>query len=77
MTLGAVCVVVEGSIPHGWGTSNSDGRTLTVVGATTLGPFVPNAVQTGGPIAAGADGNVYFNFSATTSNVDYTSMYDY
>jgi hypothetical protein len=63
-----------GNIPGGWGCSNADGRTVTVVGATTQsfsGSTTCGGVQQ--PVTAGADGNVYVNFSAGT--YDFTSFY--
>jgi hypothetical protein len=44
---------------------------LTIVGATTIGPESADQAN-GNAVAAGADGNVYFNF--TGGGVDYTSL---
>jgi hypothetical protein len=68
--------VVIGSIPTGWTASNCDGRTITVSGATTFGPVQgTNTAVTGGPMAAGADGRVYFNFSAGTYSYTALSLF--
>jgi hypothetical protein len=70
-TTGAVCVTYEGNI-DGWGADSAEGRSVTVVGATTqtLTP-IPMGDQPG--LDAGADGYIYWNYSAGTFN--FTSMY--
>jgi hypothetical protein len=68
--LGAVCVTYIGNI-NGWQASNTVGRSVTVVGATTQTlATIPNENQPG--LNAGADGYIYWNYSAGTEN--YTSM---
>jgi hypothetical protein len=73
MVAGALCVQVKGSVHQGWGVSNGDGRMLTIVGATTAGPFSATTMSTGGAVTAGPDGNVYFNLTAGSK--PYVSMY--
>lgn len=73
-TAGAVCVQLHAGVHQGWGVSNGQGRMVTVVGGTTVGPEDATAA-TGGAVAAGADGYVYFNFTAGSNN--YTSVYVY
>jgi hypothetical protein len=69
-TTGAVCVTYMGNIT-GWQASNVDGRSVTVVGSTTQTlATIPNANQPG--LNAGADGYIYWNYSAGTET--YTSM---
>jgi len=62
---GAVCVTLHGNVPTGWNASNVTGRTVTAVGSTTQTPTIsgPN-LGNQPPIAAGADGYVYWNWSA-------------
>jgi hypothetical protein len=62
-------------VHQGWGISNGDGRMVTVVGSTTVGPEAAAPNVTGGAIAAGMDGFVYWNFTAGSNN--YTSVYIY
>ena len=73
-TTGAVCVKVQVNTVNGWNASNVQGRTATVVGASTQGPITPTngtiANQAG--LSAGADGFVYFNFTA--GSMAYGSM---
>jgi hypothetical protein len=73
-TTGAVCVQFKGSVHQGWGVSNGDGRMLTVVGSTTVGPESA-AGAAGGAVGAGTDGFVYWNFTA--GSFSYTSVYIY
>jgi hypothetical protein len=72
----AACVIVVGGMPGGWGCANADGRTVTVVGATTqtFTGSVCGGTQAG-RVVPGADGNVYVNFTAGTYN--FTSFYCY
>jgi hypothetical protein len=75
-TAGAVCVELHGSVHQGWGVSNGQGRMLTLISATgTQGPIdASGSLSSLAPAPqAGADGFVYWNFTAGT--VDYTSVY--
>jgi subtilase family serine protease len=73
-TTSAVCVKVKVNTVNGWEASNVQGRTATVRGATTEGPITPvNGSMSNEPgLSAGADGFVYFNFTA--GSVPYSSM---
>lgn len=75
-TAGAVCVKLQGSVHQGWGISNGQGRMITVTGSAGTSA----AIDASGPLGclptapqAGADGFVYWNFTA--GSVDYTSIY--
>jgi hypothetical protein len=77
-TLGAVCVELSGSVHQGWGISNGQGRMLTLTsGAGMTGPIDASGSIASLPAApqAGSDGFVYWNFTADTDMVDYTSVY--
>ena len=77
-TLGPVCVELSGSVHQGWGLSNGQGRMLTLTsGAGTSGPIDASGSITSLPAApqAGSDGFVYWNFTADTDMVNYTSVY--
>lgn len=71
-TTGTVCVLFHGSV-NGWGVSNADGRTVTAIGATTFGPVATSALGTPPAAAAGADGFVYWVFTAGT--LSFSSMF--
>ena len=73
-TTGAVCVKVKVAVVNGWNASNVQGRTATVTGSTSQGPITPTngSIPNQPGLAAGSDGNVYFNFTA--GSVSYTSM---
>jgi hypothetical protein len=71
-TTDTVCVFFHGSV-SGWGVSNGDGRTVTSMGATTFGPASATTLNTPPAIAAGADGSVYWIFTAGT--VSFASMF--
>jgi hypothetical protein len=78
-TGGAVCVQMQGSVVMNWGVSNGDGRMVSVTSAAgTAGPVVavgaPPPGLPGTP-QAGADGFVYWNFTAGSPT--WTSMYVY
>jgi hypothetical protein len=78
MTLGPVCVELSGSVHQGWGLSNGQGRMLTLTsGAGTSGPIDASGSLASLPVApqAGSDGFVYWNFTADTAMVPYTSIY--
>ncbi len=73
-TLGAVCVTYAGSV-GGWNASNAKGRSVTAVGSKTVTlTTIPEGTnqQALGP---GADGFIYWNFSAGTYT--YAAMYAY
>lgn len=76
-TTGAVCVELAGSVPQAWGCSGCDGRMVTITtGTMTSKPTaVPANSAVTGMIAAGPDGNIYFNFTAGTYT--YAQMYVY
>jgi hypothetical protein len=78
MTLGAVCVELSGSVHQGWGISNGQGRMLTLTSAAGMsGPIDASGSIASLPVApqAGSDGFVYWNFTADTDMVNYTSIY--
>jgi hypothetical protein len=62
---GPVCIQYKGNVT-GWNSNNSQGRTITASGATTV--VIPGAsgVPNQPGITAGADGYVYWNFTAGT-----------
>ena len=66
-TTGAVCVQHSGGV-NGWNASNLQGRTVTVTGASTVGPITPSGGGIGNQpaMSPGSDGNVYFNITAGT-----------
>jgi hypothetical protein len=77
-TLAAVCVELMGNVNQGWGLSNGQGRMLTLTSSAGTSATIdasgsisslPQAAQ------AGADGFVYWNFTAETGTVNYTSVY--
>jgi hypothetical protein len=73
-TLGAVCVTYAGTVA-GWNASNAKGRSVTAVGSKTVTlTTIPEGTnqQALGP---GADGFIYWNFSAGTYT--YAAMYAY
>jgi len=72
-TLGAVCVQFQGNV-NGWNASNVQGRTITATGSTTQMVNGNSGVGNQPGLSAGSDGNVYWNFSATTSCCSYASM---
>jgi hypothetical protein len=78
-TLAAVCVQLHGSVHQGWGISNGQGRMVTLISATgTSGPVDASSSSPFPTLPApqaGSDGFVYWNFTADTANVDYTSIY--
>ena len=61
-TVAAVCVTYKGYV-SGWNGSNVQGRSVTVIGATTrtLATIAENAVQPS--VAPSSDGYIYWNFS--------------
>ncbi|MBV9947288.1 MAG: hypothetical protein JOZ69_10605 [Myxococcales bacterium] len=65
-TTGAVCVAFKVGAVQGWNAANVEGRTATATGASSQGPVTPvNGTIPNQPgLSAGADGYVYFNFSA-------------
>jgi hypothetical protein len=65
-------VLFHGSV-NGWGVSNGDGRNVTAIGATTFGPASATTLNTPPAIAAGADGFVYWIFTAGT--LTFASMF--
>jgi hypothetical protein len=70
--LGAVCVTYMGAVT-GWNASNVQGRTVTVVGSTTQMPAISgDSIGNQPGLSPGADGYIYWNFSAGT--VDYSSI---
>jgi hypothetical protein len=73
-TTGAVCVKIKAATINGWNASNVQGRTVTAKGSTTQGPITPtgSSIPNQPGLSAGADGFVYFNFTA--GQVSYTSM---
>jgi len=74
-TTGSVCVVYQGSV-NGWGISNGQGRLLTVIAATTLGPLDAAAADAAGTmpaLGAGSDGFIYWVFTAGADS--YASLY--
>jgi hypothetical protein len=73
-TTGAVCVKIKVATINGWNASNVQGRTATAKGSTTQGPITPtnSNIPNQPGLSAGADGFVYFNFTA--GQVPYTSM---
>jgi hypothetical protein len=79
-TLAAVCVELMGSVHQGWNISNGQGRMLTVTSAAGTSAAIDSGNSTA--IAslsqtpqAGSDGFVYWNFTAETGIVNYTSVY--
>jgi hypothetical protein len=77
-TVAAVCVELMGNVNQGWGLSNGQGRMLTMTSAAGTSA----TIDAGGSIAslpqapqAGPDGFVYWNFTADTQSVNYTSVY--
>ena len=76
----AVCVELMGSVHQGWNISNGQGRMLTVTSAAGTSAAIDSGNSTA--IAslsqtpqAGSDGFVYWNFTAETGIVNYTSVY--
>ncbi len=61
-TVAAVCVTYKGYV-SGWNGSNMQGRSVTVIGATTrtLATIAENALQPS--VAPSSDGYIYWNFS--------------
>jgi hypothetical protein len=51
---------------NGWNSNNSQGRTITASGATTVVVAGAGGLGNQPGIAAGADGYVYWNFTAGT-----------
>jgi hypothetical protein len=79
-TLGPVCVQLKGSVHQGWGSPNGQGRMVTLTDAMgTQGPIDASTAPGSLPAMpqAGADGFVYWNFTADTQMVNYTSVYIY
>jgi hypothetical protein len=72
-TTGPACARYFGDVT-GWGVSNGQGRMVTVVGATTVGP-VDTSVAATGPVSAGPDGFVYWILTA--GDADFVSVYAY
>jgi hypothetical protein len=71
-TAGAVCITYMGSV-DGWNASNVQGRSVTVVGSTTQSPAITGDNLPNQPgIVPGADGYVYWNYTA--GQVNYSSM---
>jgi hypothetical protein len=70
-----VCVQLKGGVMTKWSVYNGTGRMVTVQGATTVAAQDATAA-TGNAIAAGTDGNVYFNFTACSGSnaMVYTSV---
>jgi hypothetical protein len=68
-TTGAVCYFVDDMF-NTWACSNLGGRMVSVNGGT------PSATC-GGTLPARIDGGYYFEFTMSTSGVDYTSFYWY
>jgi endoglucanase len=72
-TTGTVCVVYQGSV-NGWGVSNGQGRVVTVIGATNVGPFdATGDANTMPALGAGSDGFIYWIFTGGADN--YASLY--
>jgi hypothetical protein len=65
-TTGAVCVTYMGSV-NGWSAAETEGRSVTIVGSTTQ-TVLPITDDTYGPLSPGADGYIYWNFTAGTSS---------
>jgi hypothetical protein len=73
--MGAVCVTYMGTVT-GWNASNVQGRTVTVVGSTTQMPTITgDSIGNQPGLSPGADGYIYWNFSA--GSVDYSSISTY
>jgi hypothetical protein len=72
-TFGPVCVRYKGAI-MGWGISNGQGRMVTLIGATMVGPLDATLVSSSA-MAVGPDGFVYW--ALTKGNVTYASMFAY
>jgi hypothetical protein len=66
-----VCLENHGNV-NGWNASNAQGRTITVSGATTQTVTGSGGVPNQPGMTAGADGYVYWNFTAGTYS--YTGM---
>jgi hypothetical protein len=79
-TTGPVCVELMGSVNQGWGISNGGSRMVTVTSSSgTAGPVAADSATLSPPLPAapkaGADGFVYWNFTADTTNINYASVY--
>jgi hypothetical protein len=72
-TTGPACARFRGNV-MGWGVSNGQGRMVTIVGATTMGPFDATATTTS-TMAPGSDGFIYWLL--TSGSADYVSVYAY
>jgi hypothetical protein len=71
-TLGAVCITFQGTV-SGWNASNVEGRTVIAMGSTTQTPTITGDSLGNQPgIAPGADGFIYWNYTAGT--VAFSSM---
>ncbi len=69
---GAVCVTYMGTV-SGWNASSVTGRTVTAVGSTTQTPTIMGDQLGNQPgLAPGADGYIYWNFSAGSES--YSAM---
>jgi len=72
-TTDSVCVVYQGSV-NGWGVSNGQGRLLTVIAATNIGPIdATGDASTMPALGASSDGFIYWIFTAGAD--DYASLY--
>lgn len=72
-SLGAVCVQFKGNV-NGWNASNAQGRTIGVKGSGTQTVTGSSGVPNQPGMTAGADGFVYWNFSAASSCCTYAGM---
>jgi hypothetical protein len=74
-TIGRVCVQFKGTVTGGWNASSTEGRSVTVTGATTRTiTNIPEGVNEPA-ILPGADGYIYWNYTA--GYFSYANMYAY